>query len=682
MNIGDLIPQLAGLTYNPPSSLPINLGGQNFTHCCLRALNDSLVLSPNGNLSYSSTSFVAPGVSIEQLEDAIQNDAFPCGATFNGDLRGAPVVRIPYYQCTAQCPGWEISHSNAMQQWIGPLVQFIVPSLAFCTNVPRTHKLAIPEIVFKAHPRTITGFMTYWIRLLGAVLLMTLDTVVWLGICFAFAGPMLLSAVYEYALDRKVLEFMAPPNDRPPAMSLRLRAQLLLSIVVGNIRMASLENDEPEVDSRHHSTASSDLEAIRPLEKRITSKLVHNSVWKRVMVLIEEHEASKLNSRYRGETVSLSTKLKALLNSQASFGSTVGAPVLFFLGGFVYTVLDADNTLGDNDTAHALAFGLWWMVIPYLAIISCAMLASNSPSMLDGLVYDGGTVATVDEYEVSIWAQHIKKIKSYKGIGFVIGRLEGYNPIETAYEGRFRTVKLWKRGLNKREWVQEAISEHTLSSDYRSGNGISPDEMRKALSLTYLDCLYVLIGALFAVLAPCCLAFLTSYNTPQAGLSCRSLTYLVYAISQVCEMALWICAARLRIRYGTRWSETNPIAKRICWWGQVFVGFFAVFAAVGGTTMQLVGVYRSCACKVPVRYWPRLHDPNAYIVLSNNTTEDIEAAQRWWTVTGSTAVVVVGIVCALAWWHQRRLRKKFRDEADKLDIDNAGSEQAAQCSEP
>lgn len=226
------------------------------------------------------------------------------------------------------------------------------------------------------------------------------------------------------------------------------------------------------------------------------------------------------------------------------------------------------------------------------------MLASNSPSTLDGIVYDGGIMAPIDDYELSFWAQYLKKMKSYKGIGFVIKRIEGYNPIETAFEGRFRTVKLWKRGLNKREWVQEAINEYALSSEYRSGDRTSPDELRKALTMNYQDCLYVLVGALFAVLAPCCLAFLTSYNTPQAGLSCRSLTYLVYAISQVCEMALWTCAARLRIWYGTQWSETNPIAKRICWWGQVFVGFFAIFAAVGGTTMQLVGVYRSCACKV------------------------------------------------------------------------------------
>ncbi|KAI1409027.1 hypothetical protein F5Y13DRAFT_203858 [Hypoxylon sp. FL1857] len=669
MSVGDLIPQLAGLSYNPPNSRPLGLGGQDFSHCCKLALNNSLTIGSDGNLSYAPTSFVAPGVSIGELEAAIQHQKFPCGATFNGDLSGAPAVQVPYSWCEERCPGWEISHSNVMQQWIGPLVQFIVPSLAFCTNVPRTHKLAIPEIVFKAHPRTVVGLMTYWIRLLGAVVLMTLDTVVWLAICFAFAGPMLLSAVYEYALDRKILEFMAPPSGESPDMPMRLRAQLLLSVVVGNIRMSTLERDETESESRHDSAISSDLEAKMPVRSRKMSRLVHNSVWKKVMVMVDEYEASKLASHKNVGVVTLSTKLKALLNSQASFGSTVGAPVLFFLGGFIYTVLDSDNNLGDNDTAHALAFGLWWMVIPYLAIISCAMLAANSPSTLDGIVYDGGMTVSKDDYETSFWKQQVRKAKAYKGIGCVIKKIAGYNPIETSFEGPFRTVKLWKRGLNKREWVREAISEYVASGD----TSISQSQLRHSLSLNRTDCFYVLAVALFAVLAPCVLAFLISYNTPQAGLSCRSLTYLVYAISQVCEMALWTWAARSRIRYGTRWSETNPIVKRACWWGQVFVGFFSIFAAVGGTSMQLLGVYRSCACKVPATYWPYLNDPNAYIVLSDNSAEDIKAAQRWWTVVGSTAVGVVGFVCALAWWHQRRLRKVFRDEADKLDNDNTAS---------
>ncbi|KAI1498819.1 hypothetical protein F5X99DRAFT_307456 [Biscogniauxia marginata] len=670
-HISDAIPQLAGLSHNPPGSQSIRFGGQNLTHCCLLALNDSLTIR-DGNLSYASPSFVVPGVSIAALESSTYNNKFPCGTEFNGDMEGTPVVQVPYTWCEIRCPGWEMSHSSAMQQWIGPFVQFIVPSLAFCTNVPRARKLAIPEIVFKAHPRTLVGFASYWVRLLGALLMMMADTVVWLSICFAFAGPMLLSAVYEYALDRKVLEFMAPPKGDPPNMPLRLRAQLLLAVVVGNIRMATVEKSDFAMDERHDSLVG-DEEISNQIAGR---RLVHNSIWKRIMVMVDEYEETRARGSQDKEVVSLPTKLKALLNSQASFGSTIGAPILFFVGGFVYTVLDMDNNLGDNDAAHALAFGLWWMVIPYLAIVSCAMLAANSPCTLEGIVYDGGKSARPDRYEPSFWRQQLQKIRRFKPLGVIINQLEGYNPVETAFEGRFKTEKLWKRGLNKRQWVQEAINEYTASSPIptveiwsRDKNGVSPRKLRALLTLNMQDCAYVVVSALFLLLAPCVLAFLTSYNTPRAGLSCRSLTYLVYAISQLCEMALWTWAARLKIKYGSGWSAARPVAKRICWWGQVFVGFFAIFAAVGGTMMQLVGVYRSCACKVPATYWARLNDPGAYIVLSENTADEINAAQRWWSVTGSTAVGVVSIVCALAWWHQRRLRNVFRDEADKLESD-------------
>ncbi|KAI5926634.1 hypothetical protein F4810DRAFT_479177 [Camillea tinctor] len=312
------------------------------------------------------------------------------------------------------------------------------------------------------------------------------------------------------------------------------------------------------------------------------------------------------------------------------------------------------------------------------------MLAANSPSALEGIVYDGGSSARPDRYDPSFWKQKLQKAKTYGILGPIIKKLEGYNPVETAFEGRFKTEKLWKRGLNKRLWVQEAISEYaasgcapgpvsssSLASSSYAGQrtNVSTEALRASLTLDALDCAYVFACAQFLLLAPCALAFLTSFNTPRAGLSCRSLTYLVYAISQVCEMGLWAWEARLKTRYGARWSETQPVAKRICWWGQVFVGFVAIFAAVGGTMMQLLGVYRSCACKVPASYWLRLRDPDAYIILSDNTAADIDAAQRWWTVTGSTAVGIVSIVCALAWWHQRRLRKVFRDEADKIESD-------------
>lgn len=63
-------------------------------------------------------------------------------------------------------------------------------------------------------------------------------------------------------------------------------------------------------------------------------------------------------------------------------------------------------------------------------------------------------------------------------------------------------------------------------------------------------------------------------------------------------MTLWCIAARQRIRHGTLWAEHMPIVKRITWYGQIFFGFFAIFASVVGTTLQLLGVYRTCLCLV------------------------------------------------------------------------------------
>ena len=47
--------------------------------------------------------------------------------------------------------------------------------------------------------------MLYQIRLLAAFALAAVDAIGWLCICFALAGPMLLSGVYETWLDMRLL---------------------------------------------------------------------------------------------------------------------------------------------------------------------------------------------------------------------------------------------------------------------------------------------------------------------------------------------------------------------------------------------------------------------------------------------------------------------------------------------
>lgn len=271
------------------------------------------------------------------------------------------------------------------------------------------------------------------------------------------------------------------------------------------------------------------------------------------------------------------------------------------------------------------------MTIPYLATVSCAMLASNSSSVLQGIVYDGGSRAGPERPAPGFWGDIKTRLRKHPVVRRMLHSLDGYELIEHTYEGRFQTVTLWNRGLNKRRWVHEAIKDYTKEhaataapsppsltaniahpGDEEEGpvsnescrpsspNVITPDALRAGLRLRFGDLWNVFWGTAFLLLVPSALAFLTSYNTPRKVLSCRTITYLLYASSQTCAVGLWAWEARLKVRYGARWSQTPSREKALNWWSQALVGFVGVFAAVGGTVMQLLGPYRACACRVRI----------------------------------------------------------------------------------
>jgi hypothetical protein len=119
---------------------------------------------------------------------------------------------------------------------------------------------------------------------------------------------MLLSAMYEYALDRKVLgfldEFKARGKRDGAKTSPRLTAQLLLAVALGNLRIST---------GRRISMVSQ-WDAETHQRRLSIGDILKDNTWSRVMAMVDEDES---DTAWLGGKVRLSTKLRAIIDSHA-----------------------------------------------------------------------------------------------------------------------------------------------------------------------------------------------------------------------------------------------------------------------------------------------------------------------------------------------------------------------------
>ena len=360
-----------------------------------------------------------------------------------------------------------------------------------------------------------------------------------------------------------------------------------------------------------------------------------------------------------------------MLACQYSFGATVGAPVVFFLGAFVFTIVSTLSNRGDENTSLALAFGMWYMIIPHISIVSGLLLAGNNPNTLEGVVaLEFGDVEAEELFE----RRHF-----------------GTKLFELAYQSRYQPQWLWLRGKSKRDWVEKVWSTYEFRPSPTRGDFILDVDMaalRETTTLSVLNWAVVIGMTILLMGVPYILAFLTGFYTPQVGLSCRSLTFTIYAITQVGQIVLWLWAYAGVPDEGGSFSffhkggaldrsgfftptdvKTFRFKKSIfCWpsiWALIWYnlatifGFGAVFTAIGGTMMQLMGVYNSDKCDINAGWWTKPHG-NLTVTISSNYALEIQDASTYWKACAITATLFLGVVSFCGWWYQRRLRGLFR----------------------
>jgi len=242
------------------------------------------------------------------------------------------------------------------------------------------------------------------------------------------------------------------------------------------------------------------------------------------------------------------------------------------------------------------------------------------------------------------------------------------------YRSLYQPVWMWERGRSKRNWIRRVQVEAP------PGERFDDEEANKERYFKFdiVDWTMLVIVALSLMATPFVLAFLTSFFTPTVGLGCRSLTFLLYFSFQVWLSAIWFWDFPSETRHafltemawppGSSSGKTVKVPSLYC--VLMAIGLSgSVFTAIAGTFMQILGVYRNCLCTVPVSSWSS--KDNYWIAISTNTADDIRLANTFWLPTGVTSIVVLVLVCYVAWWYQRHWRMRFTALIDDLLKDSA-----------
>jgi hypothetical protein len=594
----------------------------------------------------------------------------------------------------------------------------------------------ILDMIFRAAIAAFIGFI---------------DTLLWTAVVFSTSGPMIVSGLYEANVDRQVITYIervvsSEKKSRTPEIvepegggkvkgaehkgeistttseskknghkmevtaekghtqastdawgDVRHKVHLIYAVLVGNlaldVRMPKVQDSESNIPKPFYSNAWEDV-----------ANLVS---------VLDSDGAKRNGDSERAVLEATRSRLHTMMNSQARFGATVAAALCFFLGSFLVNVVGNFESLGDNDTSHALAFGEWWMTVPFVAIVAGCLLAGNNPNTLEGVMsgtpFGHKRVRNPARDDAENKDKFKRKLQFLKDM-FKRPRKEVIREfiMPYLYPKVYEPVWMWERGRNKRRWIERVQDLHRLKKDKPTDekhNWVkkrmvvlnekfsaifksNDSEDLKKLPLPYTtipDWTFILILVIILILIPFTLAFLTSYYTPIIGLGCRSFTFVLYFLCQILLSIIWLVdftGARNTFVRSKSFHECNfekvddrPIRGRH---GKIGFGiaFFAVmfiscFSTIAGTFMQIVGVYRNCKCLVPMAHWG---NPNFLVVLSSNAADDIRYAGLYWKNNGIAAIVLLAVVCYAGWWYQRHWRLRLSALIDDVIHEKAHEE--------
>ena len=402
------------------------------------------------------------------LNKTIPQDEYRCGQIHQADLPPAPPLLVSTSWCRQKCSGYALSAPSDTDAWASPLIQYILPAVIFSMTIPRRLVLEPPRWFFDFSVNHMSGLIKALFSLCVAGIIVTMDTAVWVFIIMVAPAPFIFSGLVEIVLDYRIIRNLMSSHigqgkDLPVGLDRGQRVQLLTAVLAGNLGIEGVPADPRE-----------ELETVLDINK---------------------HPDDEVGLR-----------LGAMLACQYPFGAAVGAPILLYIGSFVYTLATIRHSDGSRAATRALAFGIWWMNIVHVSAISGCLLASNNPNTAAAIVKKPRV--TVGLLERLRYANERSEMEDK-----IQARLEAWSRLPLSYKARYEPVWMWTRGKSKAGWLRRtsAWEQHWF---------------REKVEMTVPGWILLAFVAFSLVFFPCALAFWIEYSTPARGVGCRSLTIL------------------------------------------------------------------------------------------------------------------------------------------------------------
>lgn len=347
------------------------------------------------------------------------------------------------------------------------------------------------------------------------------------------------------------------------------------------------------------------------------------------------------------------TACRIVWSARKKFNTAVVLPVALYIGVAASVFYDAYQKLGDNGTSHSLAYGTWYNWVLLLSIFSnCFASHSNLDAVRSGMeLIVRGVVENhgPKEFQDLGWDKQTEQtcLESYEMAAESLMRYPKMRPPmnpnpRELFGGSLecRGAPLYKRYWNSWYWVRWLHKNGVDISRPKEGIfsydifWVDWDSKKTNHWMNYLGA--QVLSWLF-VLYSCSCAAILSYTTPKVGLGCRSLNHILYA-----SVALLNAVIRVLMDW-LKETEHKRCYRIVTIIYHFFVWLNSVIVLIGGSMLQIAGIFNNCFCKAGVVD----RGPNSLIPLSPNSYAHQYWAKKVWLRVAYGAyggVAIIGLV--------------------------------------